>query len=54
MSIQQTRKVKANNAIAKRRLRERWAYRLRSRGYSYAEIANKIGLSEAGARAIFI
>ncbi len=53
MSIREQRKAAHNNLIAKRRLREQRAYRLRERGYSCREIACALGMSESGVRHIF-
>lgn len=46
--------VAHNNHVAKNRIREKRAYRLRSRGYSNREIADALGMSEVRVKAILI
>ncbi len=53
MSIRDSRRKAHNNLVAKRRLREMRAYRLRERGYSCAEIGKALGVSESYVRHIF-
>lgn len=52
MSIRETRRRAANNNKAKNRLRTMRAFRLRERGYSPAEIAKQLGMSEACVRTV--
>lgn len=53
MSIREKRRIAHNNFMTKKRLREQRAYRLRERGYSCAEIADELGISESYVRTIF-
>lgn len=53
MSIREQRRAAHNNLVAKRRLRRQRAHRLRERGYSCAEIARELGISESYVRTIF-
>lgn len=52
ISISEARRRYANNNKAKNRLRTMRAFRLRERGYSHAEIAKQLGMSEAYVRAV--
>ena len=52
MGIREARRAAHNNFIAKSRLRLQRAYRLRERGYTWREIAEKLGISESAVRTL--